>query len=190
MSWGMCTTLVTAQSIIAAAKPREVECMEYRPARAETISGSYIMTLVLLFKLDIMSAGLQRDNMEYSLARVVTGCGRKLAVLALSAQLSTAAAGLRDLRIVNYSHARAGVGGNSKHITLVLMVNLYIPAAELQKNKTMRYSLAWARTVCSSEFVLVLLTQPGTAAARLAELGVLNYSLVREVMWSNCKISD
>ena len=188
MSRGMCTTLVTAQSIIAAAKLREVECMEYRLARAETISDSYIITLVLLFKLDIMSAGLQRDNMEYSLARVVTGCGSKLAVLALSAQLSTAAAGLRDLRI--YGHARAGVGSNSKHITLVLMVKLYIPAAELQKNKAMRYSLAWARTVCSSEFVLVLLIQPGTAAARLAELGVLNYSLVREVMWSNCKISD
>ena len=77
MSWGMCTTLVTAQSIIAAAKLREVECMEYRLARAETISDSYIITLVLLFKLDIMSAGLQRDNMEYSLARVVTGCGSK-----------------------------------------------------------------------------------------------------------------
>ena len=134
MSRGMCTTLVTAQSIIAAAKLREVECMEYRPARAETISDSYIITLVLLFKLDIMSAGLQRDNMEYSLARVVTGCGSKLAVLALSAQLSTAAAGLRDLRIVNYGHARAGVGSNSKHITLVLTVKLYIPAAELQKN--------------------------------------------------------
>ena len=190
MSRGMCTTLVTAQSIIAAAKLREVECMEYRLARAETISDSYIITLVLLFKLDIMSAGLQRDNMEYSLARVVTGCGSKLAVLALSAQLSTAAAGLRDLLIVNYGHARAGVGSNSKHITLVLMVKLYIPAAELQKNKTMRYSLAWARTVCSSEFVLVLLTQPGIAAARLAELGVLNFRLVREVMWSNRKISD
>ena len=53
---GMCTTLVTAQSIIAAAKLREVECMEYRLARAETISDSHII-MVLLFKLDIMSAG-------------------------------------------------------------------------------------------------------------------------------------
>ena len=114
MSRGMCTTLVTAQSIIAAAKLREVECMEYRPARAETISGSYIITLVLLFKLDIMSAGLQRDNLEYSLALVVTGCGSKLAVLALSAQLSTAAAGLRDLRILNYSLVREVMWSNCK----------------------------------------------------------------------------
>ena len=91
---------------------------------------------------------------------------------------------------MNYGHARAGVGSNSKHIMLVLMVKLNITAAELQEDKTTKYSLAWTRTVCSSEFVFVLLTQPGIAAARLAELGVLNFRLVREVMWSNRKISD
>ena len=52
--------------------------------------------------------------MEYSLARVVTGCGSKLAVLALSAQLSTAAAGLRDLRILNYSLVREVMWSNCK----------------------------------------------------------------------------